>query len=92
MIDDYGRRYVEVAPFPPLVQKHFEGLTPDECVECGKPILHGVDRYFQRNDAADGTPEQVAELGGNELAAILCGLTYDPVCETCGHDALKHPR
>jgi len=86
MKDDFGRIYSEVAPRP---KGRFPGHT-DTCIECGKTIEYG-DRYFQRNDPADGTLEQVADLPDPQLAADLMSLTYDPVCEGCGDKLLKHP-
>lgn len=91
MTDSFGRRYLEVGPFSPAVQRLWKDIPPEECVECGKPVRHGFERYFQRNDKEDGTPEQVAALGGQEIAGILASLTYDTVCGPCGDLALGHP-
>lgn len=72
-VDKGGRRYMEVPAW--------QGVVPDApaqaCVECGAWIRHGSDRYFQRNDADDGS-------GLDSLGAVLMSLTYDPVCATCG--------
>lgn len=82
-IDAQGRRYLEVPEFPDgALRRAFADHEPDHCIDCDAPIRHGVDRYFQRNDRADGTC-------GNEFAAALLALTFDSVCGSCGDAALR---
>lgn len=76
-VDSQGRRYCEVLPHV-LSRAHVVGETADhECIDCGRLIRHGRDRYFQRNDLGDGTQ-------ADRLAALLLALTYDAVCGDCG--------
>lgn len=81
-VDACGRRYLEVPVFPDGALKDaFRDASPDDCIECGAPIRHAVDRYFQRNDATDGR--------GAGLEADLLALTFDAVCGACGDRCLK---
>ena len=82
--DRQGRRYLEIRPFEdsPIKQALADLPAPDHrCVECGVPLVHGTDRYFQRNDPTDGTQ-------GSSIERALLALTYDPVCGPCGDHAL----
>jgi hypothetical protein len=82
--DAKGRRYLEVLPFEdgPIKQAYRDRPLHDHrCVECGVLMIHGTDRYFQRNDSTDGTQP-------NHLERALMALTYDPVCGLCGDRAL----
>jgi hypothetical protein len=97
MTDAFGRHYLEVGPFAPDLARHFEGLSPDPCVDCGKPIYHGRERYFQRAEH-DCTCRHTFKF---VVRDINCPIHGDPlgtlgsvdlVCETCGHDALGHPK
>jgi hypothetical protein len=82
--DVQGRRYLEVLPFAdgPIKQAYVNRpLESHCCIECGVLLVHGTDRYFQRNDSTDGTQP-------NQLERALMALTYDPVCGLCGDRAL----
>jgi DNA-directed RNA polymerase subunit N (RpoN/RPB10) len=83
-VDARGRRYLEVDAFPdgPL-KEAFRNLTsPDPCVECGREVKHAFERYFQRNDATDGTE-------ADNFHAAMSALTYDCVCGACGDKLLQ---
>ena len=82
-IDKQGRRYSEVRPLPEesKARLRLHGESDQECIECGAAIRHGADRYYQRNDASDGTQ-------GDKLEALLLALTYDAVCAACGDRAI----
>jgi hypothetical protein len=84
--DASGRRYFAVPVFPdgPL-KDAFVNAALEPCADCGQPIRHGLDRYFQRNDATDGSEP-------DETAALLMALTFDFVCGPCGDAALYHHR
>lgn len=75
-VDAIGRRYLEVPPFPDgALKRAFEAAEPDICVDCGKPVRHAFERYYQRNTVED--------------TSLLLAMTYDCVCATCGDAALK---
>ena len=79
-----GRRYLEVLPFEdgPIKQAYIEQpVESHRCVECAVLLLHGTDRYFQRNDPTELRPEFAMERA-------LRILTYEPVCGLCGDRAL----
>jgi len=82
-VDAVGRRYLEVRSLSPDLFKTFQliGLQPEPCVECGASIHHGRDRYYQRNEADDGSQPDKVE-------ALLNMMTYDAVCAACGDRAL----
>lgn len=76
--DRYGRRYLEILPFDDGVVKHALAAEPEplhRCVDCGAPLVHGTDRYFQRTDPV---------IGGSPQQRVLRMLDYDPVCGACG--------
>lgn len=72
---------MEVPAFPSVLWPAYAGLEPDACVECAAPVRHGLDRYYQRNDAGDGA--------GRSLEDALLALTYDCVCARCGDAAIR---
>lgn len=84
--DWQGRRYIEVRPFEDGPVKQALAALPEanhRCVQCGVPLVHGTDRYFQRTDGTDG------QDGRSWRARVRLALTYDPVCGPCGDEILS---
>lgn len=73
---------IEVLPFRRDGPDTIHDVYNEMCVDCGRSIYHGVQRYFQRNDPADGRESDA-------LKAALMALTYDPVCGVCGDRILR---
>ena len=85
-LDGRGRRYIEVRPF--LAEDDIRAAfaqTPEPCVDCGAPIVHGTTRYFQRHD-----PEASRRHPREHplLSRTLDILMFEPVCGFCGDRAL----
>lgn len=81
-VDKLGRRYLEVPVFPEGgLKQAFAASEPDRCVDCGAPVRHAFERYFQRNESSDGV--------GAGLQSLLLGVTYDCVCAACGDRLLS---
>lgn len=81
-VDDLGRTYYEVPPFPESPLKSaLAKVQPHPCVECGADIRHGITRYFLRNDDAHGV--EVTS------AAALLAMAFEFVCGCCGDAVVR---
>lgn len=84
-------RYVLVPVFtdPGLIAA-FATTKADTCVECGRPVRHAFDSYYQRNNVPEVQPV-TPDHPDFDLANALMVLTYDCVCKPCGDEEQAKP-